>query len=564
MSDADRAYELAQAKIAEAARSGVTELNFSGEAFRALDRLPPEIGKLTGLQSLDLRNTQITDLAPLAGLTGLRRLNLFNTRITDLASLAGLTGLQVLDLRFSFISDVAPLAGLTGLQRLGLDYSQITDLTPLAGLTGLLSLNLGFTRITDLTPLAGLTGLQSLALDKTQITDLAPLAGLTGLQRLFLDGTRITDLAPLASLNGLGDLTVGNTGVADLRPVAELEKLGTIAPPGLSFANTPATKRDKRLAELAQIKDHEERSRETLAYLRSLPPWPEPYTPAATPDGSPPQPIGDMPAAPDPDRVPHLVLGPDNRVDLPPVLPTEAELADPIRERLYQRLPSALDGLLRYSNRYPELDSPARALRGMVNAPFDQADFLLLHLEIDALTDIRASQDSRSETEKLDVDCLTALASVLRIAPPITMGHPDIELLEERGRAYQRSRLPETVAAAESQIARGLEKHELATERTQEFARRTAAAGETGRVAETRRGFTKNVVLIMYFITEQATSAAYGHVFGTPTVAAAQFLLTHKDAILATAPSWGQSGFAWTQYVMIHAQRIIDEARKPD
>lgn len=466
MSDADRAYELARREIAEAKRTGADRLNFSGEAFRALDRVPPEIGQLTGLQSLSLRKSRITDLAPLAGMTGL----------------------------------------------------------------------------------------QSLDLGGTLITDLAPLAGMKRVRELWIDNTNVTDLRPATALNMLG-----TSLLSDKRQTVSMTVFN-----GLSFVNTLATERDAHLAELAKISHDQERTLRTLEYLRSLPPWPEPYTPAATPDGSPPQPIGGVPAAPDPDQVPRLVLGPDDRIDLPPVFPTEAELADPIRERLYQRMPSALDGLLRHSNRYPELDSPARALRGMVDAPFDQANFLLIHLEINALTDIRESQNSRSETEKLDVDCLTALAGVLRTAPPITMGHPDIELLEERGRAYQRNRLPETVAAAESQIARGLDQHELATERTQEFARRTAAAGETGRVAETRRGFTKNVVLIMYFITEQATSAAYGHVFGTPTVAAAQFLLTHKDAILATAPSWGQSGFAWAQYVMIHAQRIIDEARKPD
>ena len=68
--------------------------------------------------------------------------------------------------------------------------------------------------------------------------------------------------------------------------------LGTDGFPGLNFSNTSATARDARLAELAEIKSHADRARKTLAYLRSLPPWPEPYTPGATPDGSPPKPIG--------------------------------------------------------------------------------------------------------------------------------------------------------------------------------------------------------------------------------------------------------------------------------
>jgi hypothetical protein len=45
---------------------------------------------------------------------------------------------------------------------------------------------------------------------------------------------------------------------------------------GLSFENIPATRRDLRLAQLARIADHQDRARETLAYLATLPPWPEP------------------------------------------------------------------------------------------------------------------------------------------------------------------------------------------------------------------------------------------------------------------------------------------------
>ncbi|NYS26174.1 leucine-rich repeat domain-containing protein [Rhodobacteraceae bacterium 2376] len=205
---------------------------------------------MTGLQSLTLKNNRITDLAPLAGMTWLQNLNLENIPITDLA----------------------PLAGLTGLQNLNLENIPITDLTPLAGLTGLRNLDLNNTRITDHALLAGMTGLRRLTLKNTQITDLSPIAGLTKLETLQIDQTRVSDLRPVA--------------------VAMAQTLGIVHRRILTFSETAATEQDAYLAELAQIKDGKERTRETLAYLRSLPPWPEPYTPAATPDGSPPQPIG--------------------------------------------------------------------------------------------------------------------------------------------------------------------------------------------------------------------------------------------------------------------------------
>lgn len=42
-----------------------------------------QIGKLTNLTDLDLRNNQISDISPLAGLTNLTELRLYNNQISD-------------------------------------------------------------------------------------------------------------------------------------------------------------------------------------------------------------------------------------------------------------------------------------------------------------------------------------------------------------------------------------------------------------------------------------------------------------------------------------------------
>jgi hypothetical protein len=114
--------------------------------------------------------------------------------------------------------------------------------------------------------------LQTLSLFSTLVSDLEPISHLIELQALDLDYTKVSDLRPIVALSALGNGDFSR---------------------GLNFMNTPATKLDRRLDELAKIENHHERTRETLAYLRTLPPWPEPYTPVATPDGSPPQAIGD-------------------------------------------------------------------------------------------------------------------------------------------------------------------------------------------------------------------------------------------------------------------------------
>ncbi|MCC5966457.1 MAG: leucine-rich repeat domain-containing protein [Natronohydrobacter sp.] len=282
MSDADTAYELAREKIAEAARTGAEELDFSGEAFQALDRLPPTISELAGLQSLSLRGTRIFNITPLSGLKGLEYLDLNDTQITDLT----------------------PLAELKRLVGLYLANTNSTDVTPLSGLVALEGLRLANTAITDVAPLSNLTRLRFLWLYRAQISDLAPLSNLKELQLLELANTPTTDLAPLSNLKELRALSLKNTQIVDMRPITGLYKLGSddlygenlkvfiLVDEYLDFRSTPATKRDATLAKLAQIKDSIDRTRQTLDYLRSLPPWPAPYTPAATPDGSPPQPIG--------------------------------------------------------------------------------------------------------------------------------------------------------------------------------------------------------------------------------------------------------------------------------
>ncbi len=109
----------------------------------------PLLGRLTALQSLDLFDTWVADLAPLKGLTALQSLNLSRTKVADLAPLKGLTALQSLDLSDSGVADLAPLKGLTALQSLDLSDNGVADLAPLKGLTALRYLGLSNTLVTE-------------------------------------------------------------------------------------------------------------------------------------------------------------------------------------------------------------------------------------------------------------------------------------------------------------------------------------------------------------------------------------------------------------------------------
>jgi len=70
-----------------------------------------------------------------------------------------------LQLPNSQVDDLSPLASMGQLQILSLNNNQITDLKPLSGLTNLIRLNLANNKITDLKPLQTLLGLGEGELD---------------------------------------------------------------------------------------------------------------------------------------------------------------------------------------------------------------------------------------------------------------------------------------------------------------------------------------------------------------------------------------------------------------
>ncbi|MEL7463425.1 MAG: leucine-rich repeat domain-containing protein, partial [Pseudomonadota bacterium] len=119
MADADIAYRIAEERIAKARAEDLPFLNLSPEGrqaygvaweaearLAALPALPPEIANLTALQRLDLRSTQVADIAPLASLSALHTLSLQNTQVADIAPLENLSALQALTLHNTQVADI--------------------------------------------------------------------------------------------------------------------------------------------------------------------------------------------------------------------------------------------------------------------------------------------------------------------------------------------------------------------------------------------------------------------------------------------------------------------------
>jgi Leucine-rich repeat (LRR) protein len=130
--------------------------------------------------------------------------------------------------------------------------------------------------VSDLSPVAALTNLQFLDLSQTEVSDLSAIAGMTKLQFLDLYQTRVSDLSRVAGLNGLRSLDLSRTGVSDLRPLIGMNGLQKAERGGLRFSDTPAVRQDENLARMAGVQNDNERGSKVLAYLKTLPPWPEP------------------------------------------------------------------------------------------------------------------------------------------------------------------------------------------------------------------------------------------------------------------------------------------------
>lgn len=415
MTAAEDAYREAERMIAEAKASEAEELVFQSGIVRALDRLPPQIATLGRLRLLDLDNTQVRDLRPIARLTGLTALFLTNTKVVDLTPVAGLTALAVLFVDNTGVSELSPLARLTGLSDLSFGNTSVSDLSPIRGLTNLHGLWLEHTRVSDLRPIGGLTALRRLTLQGTPVNDISPLASLSELSELLLHNTSISDLSPLANLTGLVELSLDGTEVGDLRPISAFALLAdseaVSETGGLSFYGCLATRLDRRIGEISDIKNNARRARLLFDYLTDWePPVPEP----------------------DP-LVPVTVDG--GRLEIVASVPTEAERDERLKRVLHERLRDKAQALAAAAgNRFPRLAGRARAVVLQVDRPFEELDLLVLHLELDDLRERQAA--GREDGDPFDEEVTGPLGDVLRQGPGLTMDHPDVELLEERRRRH--------------------------------------------------------------------------------------------------------------------------------
>ena len=161
--DPDAAYAEAERRIEEARRTGAEALALNGDegskdALPALAHLPP-LHDLPSVAFIDLDNTQVADITPIAQCKSLQRLFLNGTQVTDIAPIAQCEDLELLTLESTQVTDILLIAQCRNLRLLYLTNTQITNIAPIARCPNLHTLSVSGTQVADLMPLRGLTGL---------------------------------------------------------------------------------------------------------------------------------------------------------------------------------------------------------------------------------------------------------------------------------------------------------------------------------------------------------------------------------------------------------------------
>ena len=227
--------------------------------------LPPELGTLTGLGSIELSSNRLVGIVPpelgelqmlwslrlernvlrgsippeLSGLAQLQNLDLSDNQITGSIppELSRLAQLRALDLSGNQITGHIPteLGDLANLQGLELRHNQLTHSIPpeLGRLTQLTFLDLAYNSLTGPIPpeLGSLTGLFWLGISHNQLTGSIPpeLGNLADLVRLFLHDNKLSGPIPseLGNLSDLEDLWLASSQLSGPIPpeLGNLSKL---------------------------------------------------------------------------------------------------------------------------------------------------------------------------------------------------------------------------------------------------------------------------------------------------------------------------------------------------
>lgn len=181
--------------------------------------LSPLAGQ-TELRVLDLGENPVRSVEVLAQLTALQEVTLEATGITSVEVFEG-SGIQSLNVRGTWVTDFSPLESCPNLTRLVVGELPVGAAETLAGLTGLVELRLYATQDVDLSYLTGLQALRDLDLYGSAVSHPEALTRLSSLRYLNLGETGVSDLSFLTEMPVMTDVDLRNDPLTDLTPLLD-------------------------------------------------------------------------------------------------------------------------------------------------------------------------------------------------------------------------------------------------------------------------------------------------------------------------------------------------------
>jgi internalin A len=433
------------------------------------------------------------------------------------------------------------ISSLEKLRLIAFPSTRVSDLTPLANMNELLGISAFNTQINDLTPLKGLKNLRMLFIDGTQVTDIGPLESLESLRRIYCNDLPIKELPALHNMSKLETLALKNTLISDLRPILRAPSLSK-----LSFNDTPFAAANQTLTELAKLGTDEgngekECAAQTIAYLKTLPPWPEPLPWEA--ERKPPTQEQALP----------LTLSKDNKVQVVSPTPKGEEANDPVKEAVLDELLALINDLIRVAgNKHDDIYRAAQSLKGRIDKPLSEIEMLKTHMAIEGLKRILSNKSTRSGYDALDSGCTTALQAVIETGPALTLDNPQVNVFIERQTRNQLRLLEEAQTAASIALAEAIRDGE---DQFEDEVRQIAASGaapQSGdQLTNASPWLNRNSVIVIggWFAMELASNAV-----GVGLSSFTKWLVANEAVILTQAHVWGQPFVAWISPILAQAR----------
>ncbi len=234
-----------------------------GTVYVSLRGLPIEdLSPLKGLPitQLEIAETRVADLSPLAGM---RLSNIVADQNPALADLRPLSGMPLDHASFANCKALRSLAGLEGapLRTCYFQGTEVEDLTPLAQ-SPLQVIDCSSTRITTVEPLATTLLVELRAGNAMRLEDISAVSRMRWLRKLHLSNdTAIRDLSPIGDCAGLEELilSAGSKGIEAARALQHLRFIiydgWQLSPEELWIKLGLATERDRqRLAVIKKVR----------------------------------------------------------------------------------------------------------------------------------------------------------------------------------------------------------------------------------------------------------------------------------------------------------------------